>query len=168
MIALLDSYKITHFWHFTDKSNLPQILEHGLLSLAELARRNISVPKPGGNDWSHNADKFFGVDDYVHLCFTNDHPMCHRAKDEERILEPVWLKIDKSVILDPGVRFTNDVANKSGVLLLDRDQAKLNIDFEVLFKFTDWKDPAIKARLHAARKSEVLVPRMIGRDKITV
>jgi hypothetical protein len=99
MQAILTRYRIDAVWHFTDRSNLALIQEHqGLLSLAESRRRGIKVPAPGGNDWSHDADEIKGVHEYVHLAFLDDHPMLYVAKKESRITDPVWLKIDASIL----------------------------------------------------------------------
>jgi hypothetical protein len=56
---------------------------------------------------------------------------------------------------------TKDVANKSGVepglaaAMLDQ------LDLEVLYKWMNWKDPAIHKRLVDAEKCELLVPNEI-------
>lgn len=76
MITILEKYKINTVWHFTDKSNLNLIRKHkGLLSLGEIERRGINILVSGGNDWSHNADRKRGLQDYVHLAFICEHPM---------------------------------------------------------------------------------------------
>lgn len=134
--------------------------------MAELERRKIVIPSPGGNEWSHNADKLKGLHDFVHLAFLAEHPMQFIAKQDGRISKPIWLKIDASAILDSGTRFTNDVSNKTGVALLTADQAMEHIDFEVLFTRTDWKDGNIQARRRQALKSEILIPRIIPIHKI--
>ncbi len=167
MQAILKHYNIGAVWHFTDRSNLALIRAHqGLLSLAESRRRGVNVPVPGGNDWSHEADEIKGVHKYVHLAFLNDHPMLFVAKNEARITDPVWLRIDASILLEEGTRFTNDVSNKSGVEILTPDAAREMIDFEVLFTRTDWRDPEIKARRMAAIKSEILIPTIVPINKI--
>ncbi len=167
MQAILTRYKIDAVWHFTDRSNLALIQEHqGLLSLAESRRRGVKIPVPGGNNWSHDADAIKGVDEYVHLAFLDDHPMLFVARQDSRIADPVWLKIDASILLEEGTRFTNDVSNKSGVEILTPDAARDMIDFEVLFMRTDWNDPEIRSRRKAAIKSEILVPTIVPFNKI--
>jgi hypothetical protein len=138
MKSILAKYNFDGVWHFTDKSNLELIKEHqGLLSLGELERRGIGIPVPGGNQWSHDADKMKGMHEYVHMAFVDDHPMLYRAKQEGRIPAPIWLKIDASILFQDGVRFCSDVSNKSGVAILTPDEAKARIDFEVLFTYMD-------------------------------
>ena len=167
MKDVLTRYKIDGLWHFTDRSNLALVKQqNGLLSLGEILRREVVVPAPGGNQWSHDADQIKGLDEYVHLTFVDNHPMLFIARQEGRITDPVWLKIDASILLVPGVRFTNDVSNKAGVQTMGADEAAEQIDCEVLFTRTDWKDPAIMARRRAAEKSEILVPSVIPLDKI--
>ncbi len=167
MKKVLDKYRFDGVWHFTDRSNLDLIVEQqGLLSLAELERKGIAIPTPGGNEWSQDADKMKGVHEYVHLAFVDDHPMLFRAKQDGRIPDPIWLKIDSSIILEKEVRFCSEVSNKSGAAILDHKEAAEKIDFEVLFTYMNWRDPEIQARRQAAIKSEILVPGFVPIEKI--
>jgi hypothetical protein len=167
MKTIILNYNIRWIWHFTDKSNLDSIKRHGgLFPLRELEKRGIVIPVPGGNEWSHDADKAKGLDAYVHLTFCASHPMLFRAKEDGRITDPIWLRIDKSIILDPDVRFTSDVSNKAGVSVLDHDEAKQKIDFEVLYTHMDWNVPEIQSRRQAAEKAEILVPNIVPLDNI--
>ncbi|KAF3984251.1 MAG: DUF4433 domain-containing protein [Methylococcales symbiont of Hymedesmia sp. n. MRB-2018] len=167
MKDILENYNFDAIWHFTDKSNIPLIQEcKGILSLEELEKRRVQVPIFGGNDWSHDADKRRDLHKYVHLAFLDDHPMLFIAKQEYRILDPIWLKIDASIILEEGVLFTVDVSNKTGVEILSSENIKEKIDFEVLFTRTDWTKPEIQARRQAAIKSEILIPNFVPIEKI--
>ena len=80
------------------------------------------------------------------------------AKQDQRIIDPVWLKVSTAVLDHPDVRYTMDVSNKAGVPVLTAQQAINELDFEVLFTRTDWKDPEIQARRKIALKSEILIP----------
>ena len=112
MNTIISKYSFDGIWHFTDKSNLDSIQKNkGLLALGELERRGIGIPSPGGNEWSHDADRIKGLDEYVHLAFVDDHPMLFRAKQEERIKDPIWLKIRSEIILGATVRFCSDVSS---------------------------------------------------------
>ncbi len=167
MKSIIKKYKIDCIWHFTDKSNKKSIQKYGgLLSLRELANKDIAIAVPGGNKWSHDADTTKGLDGYVHLTFVDDHPMLFKAKKEERIKNPIWVKIDVSVILAPEVRFTSDISNKTGVMILDHRKAVNEIDFEVLFARMNWSDPGINKRRQNALKSEILVPDIVPINKI--
>ena len=167
MKSIIKKYNIDGIWHFTDKSNLKSMEKYGgLLSLEELTNKDIEIPVPGGNEWSHDADISKGLDKYVHLSFVSDHPMLFKAKKEERIKKPIWLKIVVSVMLDPEVRFTSDISNKSGVVMLAHEEAVNEIDFEVLFSHMNWNDPEINKRRQNALKSEILVPDIVPNNKI--
>lgn len=169
MKSIIDKYKFDGIWHFTDKSNIELIVKNnGLRSLGELWRMGVSIPAAGGNQWSHDADVLKGVQEYIHLAFLDDHPMLYAAKQDGRIKEPVWLKINSSILLDPSVKFTKDVSNKAGVQLLTPEEAAQQIDFEVLFTYMDWNDPEIQARRRLALKSEILIPKHIPLDMILV
>ena len=168
MKTIIKKYNINGIWHFTDKSNLKLIEEHGgLLPLKVLNDKGIEIPVPGGNKWSQEEDERRGLDAYVHLCFLDNHPMQFLAVQDKRIQEPIWLKIDASVMLDPKVRFTSEVSNKSGSRLLDHSEAVKKIDFEILFTFIDWRgNREIHKRRENAEKSEILIPEIVPIDKI--
>ncbi len=152
-------YSVTAFYHFTDRRNLVQIRESGgLYSFAELQRRGIHIEAPGGNQWSHDADAFKHLDRYVHLCFKPNHPMEYALRQEGRIQDSIFLEIHPDILKKPGIMFSPDVANKSGVPILPLENAYELIDFEVLYKRTNWKDEKIQARRAGAEKCEILVP----------
>jgi hypothetical protein len=154
--------RIKSLFHFTDRRNLPLIRQlGGLLPMTELARLGVQVPAPGGNQWSRDADNMCGMDRYVHLCFRAAHPMEYLARQDGRIVDSIFLEIQSSVLTLPGVMFTSDVSNKSGVTPCTIEDAGPIIDFEVLCTRTDWTNPAIQQRLKQAEKYEVLVPKLI-------
>ena len=92
--------------------------------------------------------------------------MLYRAIEDGRIKDPIWLKVDKTIILNPDVRFTPDVSNKKGVPVLDHDAAKQEIDFEVIYTRMDWLDHDIQQRRQAAEKAEILVPNHVPLNRI--
>lgn len=158
MQDLIKKYKINNLFHFTDRSNLDSIKKHGgLYSIALLEKKGIKPQKPGGNDWSHEADRRNSVDKYVHLCFINQHPMQYVATQDKRITDCVWLEIDLSVLYFDSTRFTSDVANKSGVKIITSKQASTEIDFEALCCYLDLSNTENKERKNKAKKSEILV-----------
>lgn len=159
---LIARYRIKWLYHFTDEANLPPIRQHGgLYSLEELKKRNIAVPRPGGNDWSRDADRIKGLHRFVHLSFTDNHPMRHVAERDGRIGPVKILQVDASVMAQLGVLFSADISNKSGVDTFPNSEAEQRIDFQVIYEWTDWRDPAIQARRNRAKRAEVLVPNHI-------
>ena len=155
MIDSLD--KIPVLYHFTDRRNLEFVRKYGgLHPFNDLVKQGISVPAPGGNQWSRDADEAKGMDRYVHLCFRPSHPMEYMARQEGRIKDSIFLAINASVLRFDGVMFTSDVSNKSGVQPIPITRAE--IDYEVLYARTDWSDAAIQQRLRQVEKYEVLVP----------
>ncbi len=153
-------------YHFTAHANLISIGKHGLVSKAEASKRKISIPVYGGNEWSRDADSLKGLEDYVNLCFTQSHPMCHLASVEGRITNPIYLPIDPDVLKVNGVKITLGVANKAGVELLDVEKGLGQLDTEVLYTRTDWNDSEIQERLRRAEKCEILVPKSVPLDLI--
>lgn len=161
-MAIMTLAQIPYLYHFTDRRNLESIRRlDGLHPHSVLAQKEVAIPAPGGNDWSHEADEQKGVNGDVHLCFRNNHPMEHVARLDGRLADTIFLQIHASVLQWPGVRFTSDVANKAGVVPIPIGEAESMIDFEILYTRTNWNDPAISARLRQAEKCEVLVPHII-------
>ncbi|HUG80630.1 MAG TPA: DarT ssDNA thymidine ADP-ribosyltransferase family protein [Bryobacterales bacterium] len=151
------------FFHFTDRRNLQLIREHGLLSLARLREFGIEIPAPGGNKWSHDADEAKGLDEYVHLCLRDNHPMEYLAREDGRIERSIYLQIDLEVLAIEGIKYTPDVSNKSGVETYPIDDTLKMVDFEILYSRT----PVFHLdRLQQAERCELLVPNAIPLDLI--
>jgi ssDNA thymidine ADP-ribosyltransferase, DarT len=159
--------RIPYLYHFTDRRNLDLIRGlGGLYPIAELLRKGVQVPAPGGNEWSWEANGWKGLDEYVHLCFRATHPMEFVARREGRIADSIFLSVHADVLQWEGVLFTSDVANKRGVQAYPIHEAAEMIDYEVLYTRTDWKNPDIRQRLLQAEKYEVLVPAPIPLEMI--
>jgi hypothetical protein len=156
----VNSYNARVFFHFTDMQNLESIRRYGLLSYSELVRRGIPIPKPGGNEWSRDADQIKGVDAYVHLCFTDDHPMEYLARRDGHIGDVRYLQIKPEVILEGGVMGSKKVANASDAVIKPIEEALAEIDVESILlgkgNCQDWK------KYLEARKSEILIPTQVN------
>jgi hypothetical protein len=154
------SQRIRSLFHFTDRRNLSSIEKHGgLFSCALLNEKGIEIPAPGGNDWSHQADAYKGMDRYVHLCFRPTHPMEHNARIDGRIVSSIFLNIHTDVLKIADVKFTAGVSNKSDVETYSIEEAMEIIDFDMLYGgWKDWNDPGVQARLQQVEKYEILVP----------
>ncbi len=162
----LDFYHIDKVWHFTDRSNLHSIKKHGLLSLNLIDCMGLEVPCFGADELSHDLDRHYGFDKFVHLSFIKEHPMCYVKKQSGSIPNPVWLAIKASVLFDANALFSTDVANKTGVPNYDINQLDKKADLEVLWGKTDWKNSEIKQRRVSAKRGEIMVPTMIKLDNI--
>lgn len=107
-LTILHDNGITCLYHFTDERNLQSIKEQGgLLSWAYCENNGIKIPMPGGGELSRRLDIKKGLQDYVRLSFTKNHPMMFIAKDEGRITTPVILEIDPEVITFETTKFSN-------------------------------------------------------------
>jgi hypothetical protein len=150
--------RIIRLYHFTDTRNLPSIRKtEGLYSTVKLREMGVEF-HAGGNEWSLDADKKFGMDRYVHLCFKPNHPMEHLATKEGRITKSTFLRVDPAVMYLPGAQYSPGVSNKSDIELCSIEDAKAKIDFEVLYSYMDWNQPDVQARRLAAEKCEILIP----------
>jgi hypothetical protein len=147
-------------YHFTEVRNLPSIREHGLLAMAEIRRRSLATI-PGGNEWSLDADRRVGMDEYVHLCFMKDHPMEYYAKKEGRVVNIRYLQVDPSIILHEGALIADQVSNKRGARPESARVMFSKIDWKVLYDKADWRDPKIQARLKIAKVCELLIPAVV-------
>jgi hypothetical protein len=146
------------FFHFTDTRNLPLIREHGLLSMRTQRDRQRVAIAPGGNDWSLDADRRSGMDRYVHLCFFDEHPMEWLARQQGRIENSTFLRVEPKVLMVPGVMMTDIVANRRDAVPETAERMVGQHDLKVIYTRTDWKDSAVQERLKSARKYEILVP----------
>lgn len=156
LIEILEKNKLG-LYHFTDIRNLASVGASGLLSMKTLRSRGLSAIA-GGNEWSLDADRYSGMDAFVHLCFFRSHPMEWRARQDGRIEETKFLKVSPAVLRLPGVLITDGVANKSGMKSAPVEEAIASLDLEVIYTKTDWTKPEIKERLKVAKVREVLVP----------
>jgi ssDNA thymidine ADP-ribosyltransferase, DarT len=156
-----------HFYHFTDKSNLPMIKEHGLLSTSELKARDLfGKVVTGGDANSLDSDYKNGTDKFVCLCFTDSHPMSYVAAQRERKLNPSYLRIDPEVIKLPGVMITTAASNQTGVKRMEASVGLDELDLPVIYTWTNWRDSKVMERLKLARKYEILVPTSLATNYI--
>lgn len=92
--------------------------------------------------------------------------MVYYAKKEERVDHVRYLQIDPNIMLQEGVLIADQVSNKKGAQPQAADQMVQKIDWKVLYDRTDWKDPAIQARLKIAKVCELLIPNVVPPDLI--
>ncbi|MGC2526692.1 MAG: DarT ssDNA thymidine ADP-ribosyltransferase family protein [Candidatus Acidiferrum sp.] len=152
--------RIPHLYHFTDVRNLPTIKElDGIYSTAKL-REMAAGFKAGGDEQSLQLDLRSGMDQYVHLCFDLRHPMESYIKSRDREANLVYLKIDRAILYQDGVRFSTGVAYAQGVQTFTIEEAQDGnmIDYQVLYTFMPWGDPVVKPRRRAAELCEIFVP----------
>lgn len=146
-------------YHFTDLSNIPSINAYGLLSKKSLREKGWWPPlATGGNRLSHDLDTFRGIDPYISLCMTRNHAMKFIAQRDGRLPNPIYLAINPEILKVDGVKIALGVANSNDVEILSVNDAIDRIDYEVLYKWTNWSDPQIQQRMYATNKLEVLVP----------
>lgn len=94
-IEYLRKNGITCLYHFTSRRNLESIRRHGgLYSWWYLDCHNISIPCAGGNEFSHNLDRYQGLHDYVRLSLCADHPMAYRLKQSGEDLVVLRISLD--------------------------------------------------------------------------
>lgn len=113
--TILKNHGIKKLYHFTDRDNLESIIRHGgLYSWADCVEKGIKIPKPGGGNLSRQLDERDGLQHYVRVCFTTQHPMMYVAMNDGRISNPVILEIDPEVIYDTQSRYADMNATRTG------------------------------------------------------
>ena len=158
---IFEKYDQEYVWHFTDYSNLNSIEKHGLASLAVIEKEHIIVNRYGADALSHYLDRSMGLDNYVHLAFSDDHPMYYVAKSRGSIQRGVWLQIPVKEVLKDDALFAKKVANKRGSKLYDMYEIANHVDFRTLWYGRDFESRK------EARKAEILIPSRIDINKIT-
>lgn len=114
-LEILRRNGITKLYHFTDRDNLDSIVSNGgLYSWADCEANGITISKPGGSAQSRSLDSRDGLQNFVRVSFTPQHPMMYVAMNDGRISNPIILEIDLEVILDTTSKFANMNATKTG------------------------------------------------------
>lgn len=163
--AILDQHGIKKLYHFTDRENLDSIISNGgLYSWADCDSRGIVIPKPGGSSTSRDLDRRDGLQNYVRVSFTTQHPMMYVAMNDGRISNPVVLEIDPEVIFWTGSKYADRNATKTGAMVGDTIEDFKRIHFK-----------SVKAKKHFDLdideqpffQAEILVPNFIPLQYIT-
>jgi hypothetical protein len=125
--------EINTLFHFTDKANLKSIKKHGgLYSWQHCISNKIHIPSPGGNELSRNLDKNKGLEDYVRVSFTRNHPMMfvEHTRDKNNII----LEIDSEIAYLKSTLYSDVNANRNSAII-GKDLSDLKrIRFD-LFKY---------------------------------
>lgn len=108
---ILEQNRITKLYHFTDRANLENIIKNGgLYSWSDCIEKGINIPKPGGggpNSLSWDLDTRRGLQNYVRVSFTSQHPMMYAALNDGRISDYVILEINPEVIWWSGTLYSD-------------------------------------------------------------
>ena len=131
--AVLEQQGIRTLYHFTDRENLDSIIKHGgVYSWMDCEQKGIQIPKPGGDDLSRSLDKRDGLQHYVRVSFTPNHPMMYKAMGEGRIPNPVVLEIDTDVISWEDTKYANINAAKNGAVIGGEIENLKSIHFQTV------------------------------------
>lgn len=112
---ILEQHHVDRLYHFTDRDNLESIINNGgLYSWADCEEKGIKIAKQGGSDTSRSLDTRDGLQHYVRLSFTRNHPMMYVAMNDGRISNPVILEIDPEVIYWDDTLYADRNATRNG------------------------------------------------------
>jgi len=161
----LERNNIKHLYHFTDEKNIKSIIENGgLFSWYNCNNKNIKIERPGGNELSRKLDKKAGLEDYVRLSFTPDHPMMYAIIKDGRIQNPVILEVDVETIFLKGSKFSDKNAARTDANIGQtfEDFSKIRVD---ILSTLDYLNSEQKNKPYF--QAEVLVKGKIPITKIT-
>lgn len=86
---------ITCLYHFTSRRNLESIKRQGgLYSWWYMDQHGITIPCPGGNEFSRSLDRYNGLQDYVRLSLCPEHPMAYRLKQSGEDIVVLRISLD--------------------------------------------------------------------------
>ena len=88
--------------------------------------------------------------------------------EQKRIKDSWFIPIAKEILFIEGIKFSSQIANKSGSRLLTIEEACEEMDFQVIYQRNNWNDPEIQKRFSVAKKYELLVPSSIAVDHLTL
>lgn len=163
---VLKDNRITKLYHFTDRDNLESIIKHGgLYSWADCEEKGIKIPKPGGGDLSRSLDMRDGLQHFVRLGFTEDHPMKFVAMDDGRISNPVVLEIDLEAALWKDTLYADRNMTKNGANVGDSLEDLKAVHFGLFTRMQRYFDMSDEAKMYY--KAEVLVKNFIPLKYIT-
>ncbi len=130
---ILDEHHITKLYHFTDRDNIESIIQNGgLYSWADCEDKAINISKPGGGDLSRSLDRRGGLQHYVRVSFTREHPMMYVAMNDGRITNPVILEIDPEVVYWVGTKYADRNATRHGARVGESIDNFKSIHFETV------------------------------------
>lgn len=159
---------IPHLYHFTDVTNLPSIRRLGGLYATARLREMGEGFCAGGDEDSLSLDSRCGMDGYVHLCFATGHSMAGRITQRKADANLIYLRIDRTILYQPGVMFATGVgyANGAETVALQEAVERELIDFHALYEWTDWRDAGAQSNRRAAELCEILVPDYVAMNFI--
>lgn len=158
---LLDQNGIKNLYHFTDARNISSIKKNGgLYSWYYCDINRISIPFPGGSFDSRKNDSINRRNDFVRLAFNTSHPMLYIAKNDGRIDEYFWLRINREVAYFQFTEFSdkNAAAFRSYTPNIGCDLRYLeNIRFDILKKGEIIKHFNLSNEEKSFNQAEVLI-----------
>lgn len=152
---------IRYLYHFTDRANVPSILDHGLISKSEIARRDLSS-RMSSNPLSRELDHKKGTYNYVFLSFREDTPMLYDKLNHG--IEAVILRVNSSAAFEKGVKWCDSNSTKNNSNISDSINDLERFDFSSILSVKKyWANPLEKDR----RQAEILVPSIVAPALIT-
>ena len=103
--SYLNSINLNEVFHFTDRKNLDSIMKLGLISKKKLDEAGIK--------YKSTHEGYRKILNYVSLSLTNNNPMIYSALNENRITNPIIIRIDSEVLYLKYTIFYTSYSNSS-------------------------------------------------------
>lgn len=131
---VMSENKVTCFYHFTDRANIPSIKKHGICAWEFCSNNSIEIVLASSSEQSRSLDKRDNLQNYVRVSFTKQHPMMFIALKEGRIKDPVILEISTEVALWKYTKYADRNAVKNGAKVGDNLDDFKRIRFDLVKK----------------------------------
>jgi hypothetical protein len=162
---IIKEKNITVLYHFTDRANLQSIKKNGgLFSWFYCEQNGIEIPKAGGLGFGRDLDLKYGLENFVRLSFTKEHPMMYIAIKEGKINDPVILEINPEIIFWNGTKYSNMNATKTGHSQGENLENFLKIKFDIV---KQRKHFDVAPELQKYYQAEIMVKKHIPLSFIT-
>lgn len=158
ILTRLAKEQVTALYHFTSVENLPYICARQALCSKEIqeSEGRWPPPIPGGNNLSHNLDRYNGNWDKVSLSFTPFTPMVYGKKRKNHLC---FFAIEPEVATWSGVIFTD--SNAAGTTMQRRGEGLAGINLVNFEAIRSKPKPWDKEGWFRQVQAELLVPSYI-------
>ena len=114
-------------YHFTDERNLESIKKNGLMCWSLLLNKKIPFI-PASDHLSRSLDVKKGLQKYVRLCLSPNHPMAYVAHKDGRIGRYKWLEITYYPLFWNTTLFSNKNATANDAIVNGDKSTALDSD----------------------------------------
>lgn len=162
------SHRVTELHNIMPISNIPLVLQHGILSneeAAKLAHDSVALSDVQERRDIKRVPGGLKLHQYANLYFCARNPMLYLRKDEAAAL--CVLRVDKHVLTLPNVVLSDQNAASDYVRFLKSPEGLRELNYDLIFaEYWTSDDPFDYWRRKAIKCAEVLVPHRVPTELI--